>query len=206
MLKRSFDLILSLILILLFSPILFVLTILVYWQLGYPILFKQSRPGINKKIFNIYKFRTMTDEYDDKGVLLPDSNRLTAFGKFLRLSSLDELPALWNVLKGDMSLVGPRPLLIQYLPYYTEEENKRFLVRPGITGLAQISGRNYLPWDDRLKLDIKYVENQSFLLDMRILILTFWKVIMKKDIATDTDTVETFLDQERTNIKTKGYS
>ena len=201
MLKRSFDLTLSLIGVLFFSPILLALTILVYWKLGSPIFFKQPRPGINKKIFNIYKFRTMTDERDDKGVLLPDSNRLTVFGRFLRSSSLDELPALWNVVTGDMSLVGPRPLLIQYLPYYTEEENKRFLVRPGITGLAQVSGRNYLPWDDRLNFDIKYVDNKSFFLDMKILLLTFWKVIMKKDIATDTDVIETFLDQERASLK-----
>ena len=145
----------------------------------------------------------MTDERDDKGVLLPDSNRLTVFGRFLRSSSLDELPALWNVVTGDMSLVGPRPLLIQYLPYYTEEENKRFLVRPGITGLAQVSGRNYLPWDDRLNFDIKYVDNKSFFLDMKILLLTFWKVLMKKDIATDTDVIETFLDQERALFKIK---
>jgi len=178
--------------------------VLVYIKHGSPIFFKQKRPGKNGIPFYIIKLRTMKDAVDENGTPLSDKERLTNLGVFLRRTSLDELPELLNVLKGEMSLVGPRPLLIQYLPYYTEEENKRFLVRPGITGLAQISGRNYLPWDDRLKLDIKYVENQSFLLDMRILILTFWKVIMKKDIATDTDTVETFLDQERTNIKTKG--
>ena len=199
MLKRSFDIFTSLSLLVALSPLLLITSLLVLWKHGSPVFFTQERPGKDKKNFHIYKFRTMTNKRDGNGELLPDAERLTSFGRFLRSTSIDELPALWNVLKGDMSLVGPRPLLTQYLPYYTDKENKRFLVRPGITGLAQVSGRNYLNWDDRLKKDIFYVENQTFILDMKIIFQTIWKVLLKKDISTDTDIVETFLNEERSS-------
>ena len=164
-------------------------------------LFTQDRPGKDEKIFKLIKFRTMTDERDEKGELLPDSERLTPFGAFLRSTSLDELPELLNILKGDMAVVGPRPLLTQYLPYYTELERQRHTVRPGLSGLAQIKGRNLIRWDQRLAYDIEYVHNISFIGDIKVIIKTVKKVIAKEDIAVDTDVVETFLDQERKELK-----
>ena len=155
--KRPMDFILSLIALIVLSPVLLVTALLVKIKLGSPVIFKQQRPGLNEKIFTMYKFRTMTDERDENGELLPDSVRLTRFGKFLRSTSLDELPELFNILKGDMSIVGPRPLLVEYLPHYTEEEQMRHSVRPGVTGLAQVNGRNNLRWD-RLQKDVEYVK------------------------------------------------
>jgi sugar transferase EpsL len=151
-------------------------------KLGAPLFFKQPRPGLEGKVFNIHKFRTMTNECDSNGVLLSDSKRLTQFGKFLRSTSLDELPSLWSVLKGDMSLVGPRPLLVEYLPLYSERQSRRHKVRPGITGWAQVNGRNAISWDEKFELDVWYVNNQSIWLDVKILWLTVKKVIMRDGI------------------------
>ena len=189
-LKRPLDFILSLTGIIVLSPLLIIITILVRIKLGSPVIFRQKRPGLNEKIFTLYKFRTMTDERDENAELLPDEQRLTGFGKFLRSTSLDELPELFNILKGDMSIVGPRPLLVEYLPYYTEEEMKRHSVIPGITGLAQVSGRNNLNWDERFKKDIEYVEKCSFVLDIKIFFLTILKVVKKSDVARDTNLIE----------------
>ncbi len=154
-------------------------------NMGFPILFYQDRPGLNGEIFRLYKFRTMIDECDANGDQLPDEQRLTTFGRFMRNLSLDELPSLWNVLKGDMSLVGPRPLLTEYLPLYDHEQARRHNVRPGITGWAQINGRNAVSWEDRFKLDTWYVDNQSFLLDIKIMLLTVWKVIAREGISEE---------------------
>ena len=181
--KRVFDIIISLIFILCFWWLYIVIAILVKVKLGSPILFKQDRPGLNEKIFKMYKFRTMTDEKDKDGNLLPDTDRLTKFGKFLRSTSLDEIPELWNVLKGEMSLVGPRPLLIEYLGFYTIEENKRHNVKPGITGWAQINGRNALSWEEKFKYDIEYVNRVSFFFDLKIIFYTIKKVMKKEDIS-----------------------
>jgi lipopolysaccharide/colanic/teichoic acid biosynthesis glycosyltransferase len=178
-------------------PLMGILALLVRLRLGTPILFCQVRPGLYGKPFTIFKFRTMTDARDAEGNLLPDEHRLTPLGRFLRRTSLDELPELINVIKGDMSLVGPRPLLMQYLPYYTERERLRNSVKPGITGWAQINGRNYTPWDERLAMDVWYVENWSIRLDLRILVMTVFKVIEGEGVAVDPDVAETFLDQER---------
>ena len=195
--KRVIDIFFSLIFILLFWWLYIVVAILVKKKLGSPVLFKQKRPGLNEKIFIMYKFRTMIDKKDEKGDLLPDKDRLTKFGKFLRSTSLDEIPELWNVLKGDMSLVGPRPLLVQYLSKYTKEEKRRHEVKPGITGWAQINGRNNTTWSDRFKNDVYYVENFSFLLDMKIIIQTFLKVIKRRDINQNEDvTMRNFLDEK----------
>lgn len=183
MLKRTIDFLFALFALVTLLPVLIVVAVLVRVKLGSPILFSQQRPGLNGKIFRMYKFRSMTDERDESGALLPDKVRLTKFGSFLRSSSLDELPGLWNILKGDMSLVGPRPLLVEYLEYYTEREQLRHSLRPGLTGLAQVSGRNNLAWDERLEIDVEYVQNQSFLLDLKILYLTFIKVIKKEDVV-----------------------
>ena len=194
--KRVIDIFLSLIFILLFWWLYIVIAILVRKKLGSPVVFKQKRPGINEKIFTMYKFRTMTDKKDRDGNLLPDKDRLTKFGKFLRSTSLDEIPELWNVLKGEMSLVGPRPLLVEYLSKYTEKEKKRHEVRPGITGFAQVNGRNNTTWEDRFKNDIYYVENVSFSLDLKIIIKTFLKVIKKSDInQSENVTMKSFLDE-----------
>lgn len=160
--KRFLDLVLSIMAFIILMPLMLIIYILVRVKLGKPAIFKQERPGKDEKIFTLYKFRTMTDEKDENGNLLPDEQRLTKFGKILRSTSLDELPELINIIKGDMSIVGPRPLLIKYLPFYTKEERKRHNVRPGLTGLAQINGRNLLNWDDRFKSDIKYIEEISF--------------------------------------------
>ena len=195
--KRIIDIFLSLIFILLFWWLYIVIIILVKKKLGSPVLFEQERPGLNEKIFTMYKFRTMTDEKDKNGNLLPDKDRLTKFGRFLRSTSLDEIPELWNVLKGEMSLVGPRPLLVQYLSKYTKEEKRRHEVKPGITGWAQINGRNNTTWSDRFKNDVYYVENFSFLLDMKIIIQTFLKVIKRRDINQNEDvTMRNFLDEK----------
>ena len=195
--KRLFDFILSLTAIIVLIPIYIIVAVLVRIKLGSPILFTQDRPGKDEKIFKMYKFRTMTSDTDEQGNLLPDEVRLTKFGKALRSTSLDELPELFNILKGDMSIVGPRPLLISYLPYYNEVEKHRHDVRPGLTGLAQVSGRNYIAWDDRFAKDVEYVEKQSLFLDIKIILNTVKIVFKKSDIATDTRTVESNFAEER---------
>lgn len=189
--KRFFDILLSGIGLIVLSPVYLVVAVLVRVKLGSPVIFHQERPGYHEKIFTLCKFRTMTDARDENGELLPDSVRLTIFGKLLRKTSLDELPELWNIFKGDMSLIGPRPLLVSYLPWYTEREKKRHSVRPGLTGLAQVSGRNFIEWDKRLEKDVEYVEHISFLLDLRILWRTVMVVFAKSDeVAEVTDDVE----------------
>ena len=195
--KRFFDIILSLIAIIVASPFLIIISILVLIFMGWPILFKQPRPGKNEKIFNMYKFRTMTNKKDKDGKLLPDEQRLPKFGKLLRKTSLDELPELFCILIGKMSFIGPRPLLVKYLPYYTEEEHHRHDVRPGLTGWAQVNGRNAVGWDDRFKLDLEYVNNISFKMDLKVIFKTI-KVVLKSEGITDgkTETM-TFLDEER---------
>lgn len=180
--KRLFDFIVSLVLLVGLSPIFFLFALLVRIKLGSPIIFKQQRPGLSEKPFYLYKLRTMTDDRNHKGQLLPDYKRLTPFGQFLRKYSLDEYPQLINVLKGDISLVGPRPLLMEYLPLYTKEQSIRHNVRPGITGWAQVNGRNAITWEEKFKLDVWYVNNRSFLLDMKILILTVYKVAVSEGI------------------------
>lgn len=184
--KRLLDVLLSALALVVLSPVLLIVAVLVRCKLGSPVLFKQPRPGKNGKIFNMYKFRTMTDARDENGNLLPDEVRLTAFGKWLRSTSLDELPELWCILKGDMSIVGPRPLLVEYLPFYTEEESHRHDVRPGLTGWAQINGRNNLMWEQKFAYDLEYVQNVSFRMDMKILIGTVGKVLFRKDVQTNT--------------------
>ena len=196
-LKRLIDIVVSAAGIIVLSPVLLILWILVRVKLGKPAIFTQERPGKDEKIFKLYKFRSMTDERDEKGELLPDEVRLTAFGEKLRGTSLDELPELFNILKGDMSLIGPRPLLVGYLPYYTKREQLRHSVRPGLTGLAQVSGRNFIAWDDRLAKDVEYVENLSLLLDLKILLKTVMVVFKKEDVAVETDSVEGYLWDER---------
>lgn len=177
--KRLLDIILSGIALVVLSPVLLIVAILVRTKLGSPVIFHQERPGKDEKIFTLCKFRTMTDGKDENGNLLPDEVRLTKFGKLLRSTSLDELPELWNIFKGDMSIVGPRPLLVRYLPYYTEEERKRHSVRPGLTGYAQINGRNALNWEDRFAYDLEYVENCSLGLDIKIIFETVGKVFKR---------------------------
>lgn len=191
--KRTLDILLSLIALIILSPLLLIIGILVYFKLGSPILFTQDRPGKDGKIFKLYKFRTMTDEKDASGELLSDSIRLTKFGKFLRSTSLDELPELWNILKGDMSIVGPRPLLVQYLPLYNEHQKHRHDVRPGLTGYAQVNGRNALNWPDKFNYDVEYVENVSFGLDLKIVFKTIKQVLIKEGISSETsETMEAF--------------
>lgn len=185
MLKRTVDLLLGLTAAILLSPILLITAILVRRKLGSPILFKQVRPGKNGKPFTMIKFRTMRDAIDAHGNPLPDAERLTPFGQMLRSTSLDELPELWNVLKGEMSLVGPRPLLMDYLPLYNAEQAKRNDVRPGMTGWAQVNGRNAISWEDKFKLDTWYVQNQSFMLDIKIMLLTIKKVVKRDGISGD---------------------
>lgn len=184
--KRFFDIVCSLAAIIVFCWLYAVLAILVRVKLGSPVLFTQDRPGRNEKIFKLRKFRSMSNTRDENGNLLPDNMRLTRFGKILRTTSLDELPELINILKGDMSIIGPRPLLVSYLPYYTERERHRHDVRPGLTGLAQVSGRNYLDWDKRFDLDVQYVERITFLGDLKILLITVKKFLSRSDIAEDT--------------------
>lgn len=181
--KRPLDVVLSLLAISFLSPVFLITAILVKYKLGSPVIFKQKRPGLNEKIFTMYKFRTMTDDKDELGELLPDSVRLTSFGRMLRSTSLDELPGLINILKGEMSVVGPRPLAVQYLPYYTEIESMRHSVRPGLSGLAQINGRNAATWEDRFAFDVKYVNEISFIGDVKIILKTILKAIQRSDIG-----------------------
>ncbi len=182
-LKRIIDLAASSLAILLLSPLLLVLAVTVRLCLGSPVLFRQRRPGLHGRPFTLYKFRTMADARDDHGCLLPDAQRLTRLGRFLRATSLDELPELFNVLKGDMSLVGPRPLLMEYLDRYTPEQARRHAVRPGITGLAQVSGRNALTWEEKFALDVWYVDHVSLWLDLKIIALTVWKILKREGIS-----------------------
>lgn len=182
-LKRPLDFILSSLAIIILSPIFIIVSILVKSKLGSPILFKQQRPGLNEKVFTMYKFRTMTDEKDISGNLLPDKVRLTKFGKFLRSTSLDELPGLFNIVKGDMSIVGPRPLSVLYLPHYNSFEKQRHNVRPGLTGLAQVNGRNTVSWETRFAFDVEYVTNLSFLFDIKIIIKTILVVFQRRDVV-----------------------
>ncbi|MFB9974858.1 sugar transferase [Allobacillus sp. SKP2-8] len=195
--KRLMDFILSLIAIIVLCPVFLIVALLVRTKLGSPVLFKQKRPGLNEEIFMMYKFRTMTDERDDNGNLLPDSVRLTRFGKLLRSTSLDELPELFNILKGDMSIIGPRPLLEGYLPYYTETERLRHAVRPGLSGLSQINGRNNLKWDSRLATDIEYVNNITFLLDLKIILKTIIKAFKREGVTVVDQAPLKDLDVER---------
>ncbi len=193
MMKNLFDKTLALFLIILFSPIYIVVSLLIFFKMGSPILFRQKRPGYKEKIFGIYKFRTMTNEKDANGNLLPDDKRLVGIGKFIRSTSLDELPQLFNVLKGEMSFVGPRPLLKEYLPLYNEKQKRRHDVKPGITGWAQVNGRNAISWEQKFDYDVWYVDNQSFWLDIKILWLTFLKVVKRSDISSSTSsTMEKF--------------
>lgn len=185
MIKRLFDLFVSLNALLVLLPVLLIVAILVRIKLGSPILFTQARPGLNGEVFNMMKFRTMLDATDKQGNQLPDEQRMTPFGVFLRSASLDELPGLFNVLKGDMSLVGPRPLLVQYLPLYNEVQSCRHNVRPGITGWAQVNGRNAISWEQKFSFDVWYVDNQSFWLDIKILLLTVKKVFVREGISAD---------------------
>lgn len=185
--KRLFDLLLSLTGIIVLSPVLLVLWILVRVKLGSPALFTQERPGRNEKVFKLYKFRSMTDERDKDGELLPDEVRLTRFGRLLRATSLDELPELFNIFKGDMSLIGPRPLLVRYLPYYTKEERHRHDVRPGLTGLAQVNGRNALGWEDRFAYDLEYVNHLTFGMDIKIIAMTVGKVLKRSGTLSGAD-------------------
>ncbi|MDO4485116.1 MAG: sugar transferase [Bacillota bacterium] len=178
--KRKLDFIFALLALILFSPVLIFIAFLVRFKLGSPVLFKQQRPGLNEEIFTLYKFRTMTAECDENGELLSDEKRLTPFGKKLRASSLDELPELINILKGDMAIIGPRPLLVKYLPLYNERQKKRHLVRPGITGYAQVNGRNSIDWETRFELDVQYVENMSLGMDIGVFFKTI-EVVMKRD-------------------------
>lgn len=191
--KRILDIVLSLSAIIILSPILLILYILVRVKLGSPVLFKQERPGRKEEIFTLCKFRTMTDKRDEQGELLPDEVRLTKFGKLLRSTSLDELPELFNILKGDMSIIGPRPLLVRYLPWYTESERHRHDVRPGLTGLAQVNGRNALGWEDRFRYDLEYVNHCSFIMDIKIILMTVGKVLKRSGTLSGAEqTVEDF--------------
>ena len=193
MLKSLFDKTLALFLIIIFSPIYIIVSLLILLKMGSPILFRQKRPGYNEKIFGIYKFRTMTNDTDADRNLLPDEQRLVGIGKFIRSTSLDELPQLFNVLRGEMSFVGPRPLLIEYLPLYNDTQRKRHDVKPGITGWAQVNGRNAISWEQKFEYDVWYVDNQSFWLDMKILWMTFLKVVKRSDISSSSSaTMEKF--------------
>jgi len=198
--KRALDFYLSSLALIVLSPVMAVTAIIVRLKLGSPIIFTQERPGKDEKIFTLHKFRTMTDERDKDGELLPDKDRLTAFGSFLRSTSIDELPELFNIIKGDMSIIGPRPLLVRYLPVYTKTEKHRHDVRPGLSGLAQVNGRNLVKWDQRLAYDVKYVNRVTFLGDVKIVFQTIAKMFNHEDVAVNTDEVETYLDIER------GYS
>ena len=192
--KRVFDIVISVCSLVILSPVLLIVAILVRTKLGSPVLFSQERPGFKGKIFRLYKFRSMTDKRDESGQLLPDGERLTSFGKSLRSASLDELPELWNILKGNMSLVGPRPLLVQYLPLYSAEQMRRHDVRPGLTGYAQVNGRNAVSWQDKFAMDCWYVDNISFWLDLKILCSTVVMVFKRSGINSSTsDTMEPFM-------------
>jgi len=192
--KRLLDIILSLIVLIVLSPVILVVALLVRIKLGSPVIFKQNRPGKDEKIFTMYKFRTMTSERDENGDLLPDEIRLTKFGKFLRSTSLDELPELINIFNGNMSIVGPRPLLVQYLEYYDENQRRRHEVRPGLTGLAQVNGRNATTWDERFKFDVQYINNISFIQDLKIICSTIAIVFKRKGISSENSaTMELFV-------------
>ena len=196
--KRLLDILLSGCALIVLSPVLLIVAILVRTKLGSPVIFCQKRPGKDEKIFKMYKFRSMTDERDEDGNLLPDEVRLTKFGRLLRSTSLDELPELWNIFKGDMSIVGPRPLLVKYLPLYNEDQRRRHDVRPGLTGLAQVSGRNAITWEEKFSHDVRYVEKVSFFLDVRIVMLTVKKVLKHEGISSDSSaTMEEFRGTER---------
>lgn len=198
--KRFFDFGISLIALICISPILLVVTIWLHFvNRGAGAFFFQERPGKGGKIFKVVKYKTMTDERDENGELLPDADRLTRVGRFVRSTSIDELPQLFNVLKGDMALIGPRPLLVQYLPYYTEREQLRHTVRPGISGWAQVHGRNTVKWDERLEMDAYYAEHVSLWLDLKVIAITIKNVLMRKDISVDSNAVEPYLDEERKN-------
>ena len=197
--KRLIDLFVSGLCLIILSPVLLILYILVRMKLGKPALFTQERPGKNEKIFKLYKFRSMTDAKDENGELLPDEVRLTHFGKILRSTSLDELPELFNILKGDMSLIGPRPLLVRYLPYYTKEERHRHDVRPGLTGLAQVNGRNALGWEERFAYDLEYVENLSLGMDLRVLGMTVGKVLKRSGTLSGAEQTVADFDVYRRN-------
>lgn len=202
--KRVLDVFCVLAALLVFWWLYIIVAILVRIKLGSPVLFKQERPGKNEEIFKLYKFRTMTDARDENGNLLPDEVRLTKFGRALRTTSLDELPEVFNILKGEMSLVGPRPLTIQYLPYYSEEERHRHDVRPGLSGLAQVNGRNFIDWDHRLAFDVQYVKKITFIGDLRIILQTALKFVKKEDIAVDTNKVEpNFAEERRLKMQVK---
>lgn len=196
--KRCMDVILSLLAIIVLLPIYIIVSILVKVKLGSPILFRQKRPGKDEKIFEMYKFRTMTDERDENGELLPDEVRLTKFGRFLRSTSLDELPELFNILKGDMSIIGPRPLLVEYLPRYNEEQRRRHEVRPGLSGLAQANGRNAISWEEKFQYDVEYVDHVTFLGDWKIIFKTIWNVLKRNGISSETSaTMEKFMGTEK---------
>lgn len=191
--KRIIDVLASGIGLIILSPVFLILFLLVRTKLGSPVIFKQKRPGKDERIFDMYKFRTMTDEKDSAGNLLPDDERLTPFGKKLRSTSLDELPELWNIFKGDMSIIGPRPLLVKYLPLYNKSQKKRHSVRPGLTGLAQINGRNAISWEDKFKYDVEYVDDLTFFMDVKIFIKTIKKVFVKEGItSSSSQTMEEF--------------
>lgn len=191
--KRPVDFILSLVALIVLSPILLIVAVLVRIKLGSPVIFKQQRPGLNGEIFNMYKFRTMTDERDENGELLPDEERLKEFGKKLRSTSLDELPELWNIVRGDMSLIGPRPLLVKYLPRYNAHQARRHEVRPGVTGYAQVNGRNSITWEKKFDLDVEYVDNLTFWRDVQIILKTLKTVLMREGISSDSSvTMEEF--------------
>lgn len=195
--KRFFDIVSSLIAIIVLSPVLVITSILVRTKLGSPVLFKQERPGKDEKIFTLMKFRTMTDEKDENGELLPDEVRLTKFGKFLRSTSIDELPELFNILKGDMSVIGPRPLLVRYLPRYNEHQHRRHEVRPGLSGWAQVNGRNTVTWEDKFNMDVEYVDNYSMFMDIKILFMTVVNVLKHDGISSETSaTMEEFMGLE----------
>lgn len=191
--KRPLDFLLSLLALIVLSPILLIVAVLVRIKLGSPVIFKQQRPGLNGEIFNMYKFRTMTDERDENGELLPDEERLKEFGKKLRSTSLDELPELWNIVRGDMSLIGPRPLLVKYLPRYNAHQARRHEVRPGVTGYAQINGRNSITWEKKFDLDVEYVDNVTFVGDLQIIFKTIKTVLLREGISSDSSvTMEEF--------------
>ena len=202
--KRILDIISSLLAIIILSPLLAVTAVLVKTKLGSPVLFKQERPGKDEKIFTLMKFRTMTDERDENGELLPDEVRLTKFGKFLRSTSIDELPELFNILKVDMSVIGPRPLLVEYIPRYNEHQHRRHEVRPGLSGWAQVNGRNTVSWEDKFDMDVHYVDNYSFTMDVKILFMTVLNVLKKEGISSETSaTMEVFMgtpEREEANV------
>ncbi len=200
--KRLQDILLSLIALIVLSPVLLVTALLVRVKLGSPVIFKQKRPGLNGEIFTLYKFRTMTDAKDQDGNLLPDEVRLTKFGKLLRSTSLDELPELLNILFGDISVIGPRPLLVEYLPRYNAEQRRRHEVRPGLSGLAQVNGRNAISWEEKFKYDVQYVDNVTFLGDWKIIFQTIWNVLQRNGISSETSaTMEVFMGTEEEKVK-----